>query len=337
MKHTADIAKSTALFSVANMAIAYGRGPRAVKVVQDVSFAVSPGQALGIVGESGCGKSQTMLGAMRLLPRGGHVVGGRIEIAGRNVLDLPERDMRSLRGGVISLISQDALSALNPAMTVGRQMMEPMVYYQGMSRSVARKRCAELFDMVGIPGAAGRLSSYPHELSGGMRQRALIAMAISANPQILIADEPTTALDVTIQAQILRLLDRLRRELGMALVLISHDLSVIAGVADTVAVMYAGRIVEFAQVDELFARPRHPYTHALLKALPRLDQPIADRLSPISGLPPDPHFPVPGCAFHPRCEFAEEKCRGELPPLEQKNGEHALRCWVDPWAAGGCL
>ena len=334
MKPAAAISHAAPVLSVANMAIAYGRGTRAVKVVQDVSFAVAPGEALGIVGESGCGKSQTMLGAMRLLPRGGRVVDGRIEIAARSVLDLSEREMRDLRGRVVAFISQDALSALNPAMTIGRQMAEPMVHYQGMDRRSAEKRCAELFDLVGIPGAASRLSSYPHELSGGMRQRALIAMAISGDPRVLIADEPTTALDVTIQAQILRLLDRLRRELGMALVLISHDLGVVAGVADRVAVMYSGRIVESAPVDELFARPRHPYSHALLNALPRLDDAVADRLSPIAGFPPDPHFPVPGCPFHPRCDFAEEKCRGNLPPLEPKNAGHGLRCWVDPWAAG---
>jgi ABC-type dipeptide/oligopeptide/nickel transport system ATPase component len=227
------------ILEVSHLGVAYGRDARTVQVVHDVSLTVSPGEALGIVGESGCGKSQTMLAVLRLLPRGGRVSGGAVRFDGHDVLALSPRDVRGIRGHGLALISQDALTALNPAMTIGAQMAEPLIQYDGLSGADARKRCAELLDLVGIPGATSRLGSYPHELSGGMRQRALIAMAISANPKVLIADEPTTALDVTTQAQILQLIDRLRRNLGMALILITHDLGVVAGVTDRVAVTRA--------------------------------------------------------------------------------------------------
>lgn len=325
---------SDAALAVEELAIAYGRGADEVRVVHDVSFGVAPGAALGIVGESGCGKSQTVLGVLRLLPRGGRIVAGRVRLDGRDLLALDDRDLRAVRGRGIAFIAQDALTALNPAMTIGRQMAEPMIRYGGMSHGAAADRCVELLEMVGIPGARQRLASYPHQLSGGMRQRALIAMAISGHPRVLIADEPTTALDATIQAQILQLLDRLRRELGMALVLITHDLGVVAGVTDAVAVMYAGRIVETAPTTDLFAHPRHPYTRALLHSVVRMDAPLARRLTPIPGLPPDPRRPASGCAFHPRCPLAEARCRAELPPLALQPGARPLRCWVDPWGGG---
>ncbi|MBZ6075755.1 ABC transporter ATP-binding protein [Microvirga puerhi] len=317
-----------------NLGVAYGRGAASVQVVHDVSLAVERGEALGIVGESGCGKSQTMLAALGLLPRGGRITSGQVLLEGQDLVGRSPRQMRPVRGREIALISQDALTSLNPAMTIGKQMAEPMIHYGGMSRSAARQRCTELLDLVGIPGAAARLASYPHELSGGMRQRALIAMAISANPKVLIADEPTTALDVTTQSQILRLIDSLRKELGMALILITHDLGVVAGVADRVAVLYAGRVVETAETETLFAAPRHPYTKALLDSIARIEDDVAERLNPIPGLPPDPRNPVSGCAFHPRCEYSREICRNALPILEDGTGaQHPVRCHVDPFVS----
>jgi oligopeptide/dipeptide ABC transporter ATP-binding protein len=321
------------VLEINNLGVAYGRDPASIQVVYDVSLSVKRGEALGIVGESGCGKSQTMLAALGLLPRGGRITSGQVLLEGRNLVGLSPREMRAVRGNGIALISQDALTSLNPAMTIGTQMAEPMIHYGGMSRSTARKRCIELLDLVGIPGAATRLSSYPHELSGGMRQRALIAMAISDNPKVLIADEPTTALDVTTQSQILRLIDSLRKELGMALILITHDLGVVAGVADRVAVLYAGRVVETASTDTLFATPRHPYTKALLDSISRLEDDVSKRLNPIPGLPPDPRNPVQGCAFNPRCDYVRDLCRSALPDLEDSvhGGRHPVRCHVDPF------
>lgn len=325
------------VLEVQNLGVTYGRGEAAVNVVNDVSFGVARGEALGIVGESGCGKSQSMLAVLGLLSQGGRVSAGKVLFEGRDLAVLSQRDMREVRGQGIALISQDALSALNPAMTIGRQMAEPLIRYRGMSQAAARQRCIELLDFVGIPGAASRLASYPHQLSGGMRQRVLIAMAISCDPKVLIADEPTTALDVTIQAQILKLLDRLRTELGMALIIITHDLGVVAGVADNVAIMYAGRVIETASVDIAFGQGRHPYTRALLDAIPGLDGPVQERLRPIPGLPPDPRTPVGGCPFHPRCGFALPACADTLPVLEQKSAgpEHLIRCLVDPFGAPG--
>ncbi|MDN2565075.1 ABC transporter ATP-binding protein [Aquibium sp. A9E412] len=331
---------SRPVLEVENLRVSYGSAQRPIHVVNDVSFSVRPGEALGIVGESGCGKSQTMLAVLRLLSGSGRITAGRARFEGQDLAALSARQMRRIRGHGLALISQDALSALNPSMRIGAQMAEPLVRYDGMSRGDARKRCIELLEMVGIPGAATRLAAYPHELSGGMRQRVLIAMAISGNPKLLIADEPTTALDVTIQAQILRLIDRLRRELGMALVLITHDLGVVAGVSDTIAVMYAGRVVETAETDRLFETPRHPYTRALLDSIPKLDAPADRRLQPIAGLPPDPLRPLSGCPFHPRCSHAEPRCTDGLPALEAKEpgSGHLIRCVIDPWraaAAGG--
>ncbi|GII92125.1 ABC transporter ATP-binding protein [Sinosporangium siamense] len=323
---------SQALLDVERLSVAYPGRDRPFRTVDDVSFRVAPGEALGIVGESGCGKSQTMLAVLRLLPSPVADISGAIRFGGDDLAGIPAKRMRAVRGSGIGLVSQDALSALNPAMTIGAQMAEPLVRYDGMRRRAALERCAELLDLVGLPGARQRLGSYPHELSGGMRQRVLIAMAISRNPKVLIADEPTTALDVTIQAQVLGLIDRLRRELGMALILISHDLGVVAGITDRIAVMYAGRIVETASTTDLFDRPRHPYTRALLASMPRMDEELRERLRPIPGLPPDLEQPPPGCAYHPRCLLARAGCEQSMPQLVRIGAggapDHRVRCPV---------
>ncbi|WP_079184839.1 ABC transporter ATP-binding protein [Streptomyces uncialis] len=307
------------ILDVEHLKVAYrrpdqGHGP-ALETVRDVSFSVAAGESLGVVGESGCGKSQTMLAVLRMLGHGGAEISGRIGFDGRDLTTLGPKEMRRIRGSGIGLVSQDALSALNPAMTIGAQMAEPLIHYDRMSRRAATARCAELLDLVGIPGARERLRSYPHELSGGMRQRVLIAMAISRDPKVLIADEPTTALDVTIQSQVLQLIDRLRRELRMALVLITHDLGVVAGITDRIAVMYAGRIVELAPTTALFDAPGHPYTRALMNSIPRMDRARVDRLPAIPGFPPDPADPPPGCAYQPRCATARPECGDSVPQL----------------------
>ena len=326
------------LLDVRDLSVTYGAPGQPVHVVRGVSFTLREGEALGIVGESGSGKTQTMLAALRLLPRGGRVSAGSVRLGGRDLLELSLQEMRLVRGRGLAFISQDALSALNPAMTVGTQMAEPLIFNEGMTERAALARCVELLEQVGIPGATARLGSYPHQLSGGMRQRVLIAMAISCRPKVLIADEPTTALDVTIQAQILRLLDKLRRELGMALVLISHDLGVVAGVADRVAIMYAGRIVEMASAAEVFARPVHPYTGALLAAKPRMDRPADRTLRPIPGLPPDPARPPAGCAFHPRCAYRVSRCSEETPGLVPARIDgHVAACWRSDETPGSAL
>jgi oligopeptide/dipeptide ABC transporter ATP-binding protein len=327
----------TSLLEMAGVSVGYRRGDRWVRVVQDVSITVGVGEAIGLVGESGSGKSQTMLALLRLLPRGGQVLGGKVMFRGRDLLALTPRKMRTVRARQIGLVSQDALSALNPAMTIGAQMSEPLRLFQRMDRRAAWKRCAELLDIVGIASAKSRLECYPHQLSGGMRQRVVIAMAISGEPALLIADEPTTALDATIQIQILRLLDRLRRELGMAMILISHDLGVVAGVTDRVAVMYAGTVVETADATDLFARPRHPYTQALLQATPRLVMRPGERFQSIPGPPPDAFGLVFGCAFHTRCGFSQPRCAQEPPQLLAAANAvgRVLRCHVDPWREPG--
>ncbi|MGW1278250.1 ABC transporter ATP-binding protein [Streptomyces tsukubensis] len=309
-----------------------GPAPGRVETVRDVSFQVAEGESLGVVGESGCGKSQTMLAVLGLLGHEGAEVHGRITFDGRDLTGLRPKQFREVRGSGIALVSQDALSALNPAMTIGAQMAEPLVRYDGHSRRAARDRCAELLDLVGIPGARDRLANYPHELSGGMRQRVLIAMAVSREPRLLIADEPTTALDVTIQAQVLGLIDRLRRELRMALVLITHDLGVAAGVTERIAVMYGGRIVETAPTTALFDAPGHPYTRALMAAVPRMDRRV-DRLPAIPGFPPHPADPPPGCAFQPRCGEARPDCGDAVPELRRPPGAHAAHTVRCPYPA----
>ncbi|MGW6458250.1 ABC transporter ATP-binding protein [Streptomyces sp. NPDC055078] len=321
------------ILDVEHLKVAYGgqdQGREApLLTVRDVSFRVAAGESLGVVGESGCGKSQTMLAVLRMLAASGVEISGRVNFDGKDLTALTPKQMRTVRGSGIGLVSQDALSALNPAMTIGAQMAEPLVRYDGFSRRDAATRCAELLDLVGLPGARERLRSYPHELSGGMRQRVLIAMAISRDPQVLIADEPTTALDVTIQSQVLQLIDRLRKELRMALILITHDLGVVAGITDRIAVMYAGRIVEMAPTTALFDTPGHPYTRALMESIPRMDRERADRLPAIPGFPPDPAAPPPGCAFQPRCSVSRPECGDAVPELlvlPDSDPGHLVRC-----------
>lgn len=329
------------ILDVAHLKVAYhgqdaGRAP--LETVRDVSFSVAAGESLGVVGESGCGKSQTMLAVLRMLGHTGVEISGRVDFDGKDLTSLTPRQMRAVRGSGIGLVSQDALSALNPAMTIGAQMAEPLIHYDGYSRRAAADRCTELLDLVGLPSARERLRNHPHELSGGMRQRVLIAMAISRDPKVLIADEPTTALDVTIQSQVLQLIDRLRKELRMALILITHDLGVVAGITDRIAVMYAGRIVEMAPTTALFDTPSHPYTRALMESIPRMDRERVDHLPAIPGFPPDPAAPPPGCAFQPRCSAARPECAESIPRLLSLTtgvAGHAVRCpYTVPAGAG---
>ncbi len=298
-----------------------------VHAVDGVSLSVDPGETLGIVGESGCGKTMTALSIMNLLPTGGRIAGGSIKLEGREISSLSDEQMRKVRGNEIGMIFQDPLTSLNPTMTVGRQISEAVTLHREVSREQAMDRAAEVLDLVGIPRVRERIKEYPHQFSGGMRQRVMIAMALACEPKLLIADEPTTALDVTIQKQILELIDDLRHRLGMAVILVTHDLGVIAGRADRVAVMYAGRISEVTDTDTLFARPRHPYTEALFQALPDKAAEAGERLYSIPGLPPDLINPPVGCRFAARCRYATDKCRAEEPPLAAEVAGHDFRCF----------
>ncbi len=301
-----------------------------VKAVDGVSFHIDEGETLGIVGESGCGKSVSLLSVMRLIPMPpGKIAAGEVLFEGVDLLKLSDDEMRKVRGNKIAMVFQDPMTFLNPVLTIGRQIMEALQLHMGMNKKQARERTAELLAMVGIPEAADRLDDYPHQFSGGMRQRVMIAMALACNPQILIADEPTTALDVTIQAQIVDLVKRLRDSIGLAIIWITHDLGVIAGLADRMMVMYAGHVVEEAPVKELYANPRHPYTLGLIGSLPRLDEIRADKLTSIEGLPPDLIDLPPGCPFQPRCVYSVEKCREVRPELEPAGPRHSIACWVD--------
>ena len=302
-----------------------------VRAVNGVSFAVKPGEKVGVVGESGCGKSVTALSIMRLLPQpAGEYAGGSVLFDDKDLLDLPEKEMRRVRGGKIGMIFQDPMTCLNPTMTVGKQIGEALRIHLKLDKDEALKRAVSLLDQVGIPAAAERINSYPHQFSGGMRQRVMIAIALACNPKLLIADEPTTALDVTVQAQILELIDGVCTEFGTAVILITHDLGVVAGMTDRVIVMYAGKVVETAPTDELFANPRHPYTLGLLASVPRLDEQRHSQLKTIEGSPPDLIKPPSGCPFMPRCAFARAICRTmpALDPLAGKS-EHLKACWVD--------
>lgn len=303
-----------------------------VRAVDGVSFAIKPGERLGVVGESGCGKSVTALSIMRLLPRpAGEIVGGSVLFEDQDLVDLPESAMRKVRGGKIGMIFQDPLTCLNPTMTIGRQIAEGLlIHLKNLSKEEAHKRAISLLEQVGIPAAAQRINSYPHQFSGGMRQRVMIAMALACNPKLIIADEPTTALDVTVQAQILELISAVSHEFGTAVILITHDLGVVAGMTDRVVVMYAGKVVETAPTDEIFANPRHPYTLGLLASVPRVDEQRHAELKTIEGAPPDLLKPPPGCPFMPRCAFARAICR-TMPPLDPLpgNATHRKACWVD--------
>ena len=304
-----------------------------VKAVDGVSFNLRKGETLGIVGESGCGKSITALSVMRLVPDPpGRIIGGRVTLDGRDLLDLDEAEMRLVRGNDISMIFQEPMTSLNPVLTIGYQIAEALILHRDLSRTEALSRAVEMLDMMRIPEPAQRAREYPHQLSGGMRQRAMIAMALACNPKVLIADEPTTALDVTIQAQILDLIVRLQQELGTAVILITHDLGVVAETTQRIIVMYAGRKVEEADVVPLFSNPMHPYTHGLMASVPRLaimsgEESAAERLEEIPGIVPPLNNLPPGCAFAPRCRFADDRCRAEYPPYLEKQPGHWAACW----------
>jgi len=298
--------------------------------VDGISFSIDPGRTLGIVGESGCGKSVTALSIMGLVPRPpGRIAGGEILFDGVDLLQLSTAALRELRGDRISMIFQEPMTSLNPVLTVGEQIVEGILRHRTMSAEAAKDLTIEMLRMVHIPSPEQRFGDYPHRLSGGMRQRVMVAMALACKPRLLIADEPTTALDVTIQAQILDLMRTLREETGTAIILITHDLGVVAELADDVVVMYAGRIVERASVVALFAEPQHPYTVGLLGSIPRLDV-EQDRLAAIEGQVPNPLAPVTGCRFHPRCPFVIERCRHEDPPLFDLGSGHESACWRAP-------
>jgi peptide/nickel transport system ATP-binding protein len=298
-----------------------------VQAVGNVDMYIDAGETLGLVGESGCGKSMTGLSIMGLLPPGGGIVGGSVKLAERELVGLPDADLRRIRGNEIAMIFQDPLTSLDPTKTIGYQVAEPVRLHRGSSKKEALERAAEVLNLVGLPRPVERLSDYPHQLSGGLRQRVMIAMALACEPKLLIADEPTTALDVTIQAQILALLDDLKSRLGMAMLLITHDMGVIAGHADRVNVMYAGRLVEEAETGNLFEHMHHPYTQALLGSIPRLDQDANRRLANIPGIPPDLSHPPAGCRFAARCSRADDKCRTDEPPLTGPSMDHRFSCW----------
>ncbi len=301
-----------------------------VHAVNGVSFGLKEGETLGVVGESGCGKSVTMLSILGLIPTPpGNVKAGMANFFGQDLMKMSKDEIRAIRGAQIGMVFQDPMTSLNPVLTVGRQLTEPLMLHLGMTKKQADERASELLEMVGIPNAKDRLSDYPHQFSGGMRQRVMIAMALSCSPQLLIADEPTTALDVTIQAQIMDLVKRLRNELGMAIVWITHDLGVVAGLAQRVLVMYGGYIIEEAQVNELFVNPSHPYTIGLIGSLPRIDRGENKKLASIDGLPPMLFEKPKHCPFAPRCKWVMERCWNENPVLETVAPEHRVACWVD--------
>src|SRR5262245_1750004 len=320
-----------ALLEVRNMETYFRPQDGLVKAVNNVSFHVDRGETLGIVGESGSGKSVTSLSIMRLIPSPpGKIVGGELIFDGENLLDLSEEEMRHIRGNRIAMIFQDPMTSLNPVLTIGRQITESLELHMKMSGAEARKRAVDLLGMVGIPSAANRLDDYPPQFSGGTRQRVMIAMALSCNPELLSADEPTTALDVTIQAQILELINRLKNELGTAVIIITHDLGVVAGMADRVNVMYAGGVVEEGATAEIFGNPRMPYTIGLLRSIPRLDEGEGRKLTPIRGLPPDLINLPQVCPFSPRCDyFVAGKCDQTVPPLRPVAPDHRAACLFD--------
>ena len=301
-----------------------------VHAVNGISFDVSEGELLGVVGESGSGKSVTMMSMLRLLPMPpAEIVSGRARLGGEDLLALDADELRRVRGARVGFIFQDPMTSLNPVLTVGYQLAEPLRVHLGMSRRAARRRAIELLERVGIPAATSRLGDFPHQFSGGMRQRVMIAIALACNPEVLIADEPTTALDVTIQAQILDLVKGLRRESGTAIIWITHDLGVMAGLADRIMVMYGGLVVERASVATLYKHPRHPYTRGLLGTLPRLDGTRAERLESIRGQPPNLDRPPSACPFAPRCRDVFDRCRRENPALEMVEDGHEVACWLE--------
>ncbi|BBE71750.1 ABC transporter ATP-binding protein [Oharaeibacter diazotrophicus] len=318
------------LLAVEGLTVSFATDRGRVTAIRDVSFAVKPGEILSIVGESGSGKTVSMLSVLGLTDRRTTTVEGAVTFRGRDVLGLPDRALRRIRGKEIALISQDPMTALTPVHTVGWQIVEQIRTHESVSAAAAKRRAIELLDAVGLPNPAEAFGRYPHQLSGGMRQRAVIAMALSCSPALLVADEPTTALDVTVQAQVLDLIVRLRRDFGSAIVLITHDMGVVSEVADRVIVMYAGRIVESGTRDEIFGNPSHPYTWGLIASIPPIDGARPRRLASIPGLPPTPANQPPGCGFAPRCRFRFAPCDATVPPLARSG--HAVRCHIEPAA-----
>ncbi len=331
-RHPSDDTENEAVLRVEDLRTYFDTRDGVVKAVDGLDFSVRPGEILGVVGESGCGKSITSLSVMQLLPRPpARFASGRILFKGRDLLQASEEEMRHVRGNEISMIFQDPMSSLNPVLSIGDQLTEAIMLHQGLTQKQALDHAAATLDLVHIPEPRRRLQEYPHQLSGGMRQRVMIAMALSCNPSVLIADEPTTALDVTIQAQILGLMEEIRDSLKTAIIMITHDLGVVAEMADRVLVMYAGRKVEEADVTEIFERPQHPYTRGLMRSVPRLQTDFAEtrqeRLSEIPGIVPSLTNLPQGCTFAERCAFATERCRMEYPPLEAKRADHLAACW----------
>ncbi len=325
MSNAHDTAENSPLLEIQGLKTVFPTENGLAVAVDDLGFSVEKGSVLGIVGESGCGKSITSLSVLRLVPPPGRIVAGKILFEGRDLLTLSEAQMRTVRGNQIALIPQDPMTSLNPVYSVGDQIMEAIELHQKVGKKEARQRAIEVLDQVRIPQAATRIDDYPHQFSGGMRQRVMIAMALSCNPKLLIADEPTTALDVTVQAQILELLRTIQREHAMSILLITHDLGVVAEMCDNVAVMYAGSVVEMAEVTELFKNPLHPYTIGLMNSLPR---PGNLRLTPIQGQPPSLIDLPRGCRFADRCSIVEPKSREAVPSLEEKAPGHMVRCSV---------
>jgi oligopeptide/dipeptide ABC transporter ATP-binding protein len=319
-----------ALLRVEHLVTEFATDGGVLRAVDDVSFEIPAGGTIGIVGESGCGKSVTSLSILRLIQRPGKVASGKIVFEGRDLLALSEKEMRSIRGREIAMVFQEPMSSLNPVYTVGEQIAESIILHQKKSKREALARAVELLALVGIPSPAERVSAYPHQLSGGMRQRVMIAMALACDPKLLIADEPTTALDVTIQAQILELLADLRKKTGMAVMLITHDLGLVAEFAEHVVVMYAGRVVESAPVKDLFRKPQHPYTRGLLRSVPSYsDNARKPRLPTIPGVVPDLRKLPPGCRFRDRCDVAIDRCASEEPTLDARPDGRLVRCHVE--------
>jgi oligopeptide/dipeptide ABC transporter ATP-binding protein len=316
------------LLEVKNLATYFFTPEGVVKAVDDVSYDIQEGEVLALVGESGCGKSVSALSLMRLIQNPGKNVAGEVMFDGKDLLSLSDKEMRGIRGKDMSMIFQEPMTSLNPVLTIGRQLTEALSLHLGMDKKAAEDEAGRLLLLVGIPEGDKRLKDYPHQFSGGMRQRVMIAMALSCNPKLLIADEPTTALDVTIQAQILELVQALGKELGTSVLIITHNLGVVARYADRVNVMYAGKIIERGTAKEIYGNPRHPYTIGLLASVPRLDEPRKELLEPIEGLPPDLiELPV-GCSFRARCKFAIDRCATEIPPLVEVADGHTSACWV---------
>ena len=322
----------SALLAVQDLKVSFDTEDGVVHAVEGISYEVKPGKTLGIVGESGSGKTVGTLTIMGLTRAANTQISGKAIFDGEDLLSASEQQMRAIRGDEIAMIFQDPLSSLHPFFTIGSQLVEAIQVHNKVSKAAARTRSAELLTMVGLSDARDRLNRYPHEFSGGMRQRVMIAMALANEPRLLIADEPTTALDVTVQAQILELIADLQDQTGTAMIIITHDLGVVAEVADEIAVMYAGRIVEQASATELFANPQHPYTQGLLASIPRLDRDRTAGLDPIAGRPPSLIAPPSGCAFHPRCPRAFDRCSADLPPLERAaaGSEHLVACLLSP-------